>query len=116
MHNPLESQRELIDQLYRIMKGSCPDHASSAICRFEYRHGSDDGSFSVEEAFGYVIDGAPVSALLKGDLATPVHHIIPELHALMKAHTGGDWAECTVKINEDGTVAASFDYSGQTQD
>lgn len=116
MQNPLERQRELIDQLYHIMKDSCPDHVSSATCRFKYRQGSDDGSFSVEEAFGYVIDGAPVSALLREDLATPVPHIIRDLHALMKAHTGGDWAECTVKINEDEIVAASFDYSRETQD
>lgn len=113
MGNPIEEQRLIIDQLYRIVKGSCPSEATSAWCRFEYDHGYEDGSDSVGETFYYAKNGESVSAALDHALAFPVMDLIPHLHAKMKAHTGGDWHAITVFINEDGTVTTKFEYPDQ---
>lgn len=113
MVNPIEEQRQIIDQLYRIVKGSCPDCVTSAICRFEYHHGYEDGSESVEETFHYTRNGKSISAALKHILAFPVMDLVPQLHAKMKAHTGGDWDAFTLSINEDGTVTTKFEYPDQ---
>ena len=113
MNNPIEEQRQLIDQLYRIVKGSCPDDATTAKCRFEYDHGYMDGSESVGETFQYIRNGKIVSAALKHTLAFPVMDIVTQLHAKMKAHTGGDWNAFTLFINEDGTVTTKFEYPDQ---
>ncbi|MEI8593490.1 hypothetical protein [Photobacterium sp. Hal280] len=88
MDNLIEEQRKLIEQLYRIVKGSCPVDATSAKCRFEYDHGYEDGSESVGETFYYTKNGESVSAALRHELAFPVVDLVPQLHAKMKAHAG----------------------------
>lgn len=113
MSNPIEQQKLIIDQLYQIVKGSCPSETASARCRFEYDHGYEDGSSSISEEFWYVIDDNAVSAYLNRELRSPVMGLIKELHAKMRAHTGGDWEAFTLFINEDGTVTTKFEYLHQ---
>ncbi|MFT6774209.1 MAG: hypothetical protein ACJA1L_001921 [Paracoccaceae bacterium] len=33
-----------------------------------------------------------------------------ELHALMKAHTGGDWNAFTITLDKDGKATVKFEY------
>ncbi len=113
MSNPIEEQRLIIDQLYQVVKGSCPEEANSAHCRFEYDHGYEDESSSVVEEFWHSSGGRAVSDFLSRDLRYPVTRLVRELHAKMKAHTGGDWDAFTLFINEDGTVTTKFEYPDQ---
>lgn len=113
MSNPIEEQRLIIDQLYQIVKGSCPSEATSARCRFEYDHGYEDGSSSVGEEFWHTSGEDAVTDFLDRDLRRPVMGLVKELHGLMKAHTGGDWDAFTLFINEDGTVTTKFEYQDQ---
>ncbi len=39
--------------------------------------------------------------------------LVKELHAKMKAHSGGDWDAFTLFINADGSVTTKFEYSDQ---
>lgn len=112
--NPIEEQQALIDQLYRIVIESMPKVATEAGCRFEF-HQSGDGSRSVDEQFWYVLDGKNVSALLNrpSDREWRPIRLVPQLHAKMKAHTGGDWQAFTLTINGDGSVTTRFEYSDQ---
>ena len=50
MSNPIEEQRQVIDQLYQIVKASCPVGFQKAKCRFAYEK-FEDGSSSVEQEF-----------------------------------------------------------------
>lgn len=111
--NPIEEQRQLIDQLYRIVKGSCPNDAELVKCRFDYAHGYSDGSISVGSEFSYYHNGRAHFPALDRDLRRPVRDLVKELHAKMKAHTGGDWDAFTLFINEDGSVTAKFEYPDQ---
>lgn len=111
--NFIEEQRKIIDQLYRIVKESCPEDVMSAKCRFEYDHGYEDGSESVGETFYYTRNNVNISAALKHTLAFPVMDLVPQLHAKMKAHTGGDWYAFTLTINKDGSVTTKFEYPDQ---
>lgn len=113
MSNPIEEQRQIIDQLYWIVKGSCPPDATSASCRFDYEHGHADGSASVGSALSYLYNGDFHYPALDRVLRRPVMGIVQELHALMKAHTGGDWTAFTLLINEDGSVTTNFEYPDQ---
>lgn len=113
MDNPIEEQRLIIDQLYHIVKGSCPDNATSARCRFEYDHGYEDGSNSVGEEFWFYVGENANSEYLSAELRRSVLGLVKELHAKMKAHTGGDWDAFTLFINEDGSVTAKFEYQDQ---
>lgn len=112
MNNPIEEQRELIDQLYHIVKASCPLDFESAKCRFEYEK-FDDGSSSVGQEFSYVQNKNEISEVLNRDLRRPVTGLVKELHAKMKIHTGGNWYAFTLFINEDGTVTTKFEYPNQ---
>lgn len=111
--NPIEEQRQVIDQLYRIVKGSCPDGAELVKCRFDYDHGHSDGSISVGSEFSYFYDGKAHYPALDRELRRPVKDLVKELHAKMKAHTGGDWDAFTLFINEDGSVTTKFEYPDQ---
>ncbi|MBD8514661.1 hypothetical protein L6J37_13125 [Photobacterium sp. WH77] len=110
MNNPIAEQRKLIEQLYLVVKKSCPVDATSAKCRFEYDHGYEDGSLSVGSAFSYVASDEEFFPALDRELRRSVKDLVLQLHANMKAHTGGDWNAFTLFINEDGTVATKFEY------
>lgn len=111
--NPIEEQQQIIDELYRIVQGSCPDGAQSVKCRFDYGHRHSDGSISVGSEFSYLFNGKMNYPALNIYLRRPVKDLIRKLHAKMKAHTGGDWDAFTLFINEDGTVTAKFEYPNQ---
>ena len=113
MTDPIEEQRQILDQLYRIVKGSTPENASSSMCRFEYDHGYEDGSSRVGERFCYFLGQERKSAAMDYGLSKPVMGLVKELHAKMKAHTGGDWDAFTLTIEEDGRVTTKFDYPDQ---
>ena len=107
--NPIEEQRLIIDQLYRIVVGSCPPNIETAKCRFDYQR-FEDGSSSVNQMFEYVEAGNLVSAGLNRNLRAPVMQLVKQLHMQMKAHTGGDWQAFTLLINKDGSVTTKFEY------
>ena len=107
--SPIENQRLLIDQLYHLVKKSIKGDFDTATCWFKYSV-SDDRSSSIRSKFSYVKAGK-----IKYDhLAYPdddiLDEVIPQLHASMKPHTGGDWEAFTLRINEDGSVSTKFEY------
>lgn len=95
--NPIDQQSAMVDQLYRIVRGSCSADATSASCRFGYLT-YEDGSSSVSQAF------------LDRKLVAPVMSLVKNLHASMKAHTSGDWRTFVLSIKWDGDVSAKFEY------
>jgi hypothetical protein len=107
--NPIEEQRQVIDQLYRIVKGSCPVDVQKARCTFRYER-FKDGSSRVEQEFYFTKNGKESSETLEPELRRPVMGLVKDLHAKMKSHTGGDWSEFTLFINQDGTVTSTFEY------
>ena len=111
--NPIEEQRQIIDQLYQIVKGSSPNGVESAKCRFDFGHGHADGSISVGSEFSYLHNGAEHYPALDRDLRCSVIDLVPKLHALMKVHTGGDWNAFTLTIDKDGRVTTKFEYPDQ---
>ncbi|WP_419811862.1 hypothetical protein [Bacterioplanoides sp.] len=113
MTDPIEEQRQIIDKLYLIVKGSTPENASTSRCRFDYDHGYEDGSSSVGSEFVYFIGEEAKSLALDVNLRRPVMPLVKELHAKMKAHTGGDWDAFTLTIEEDGRVTTKFEYPNQ---
>lgn len=113
MDNPIEEQHKLIEQLFLVVKGSCPVDATSAKCRFEYDHGYEDGSLSVGSAFSYITRNEEFFPALERELRRSVKDLVLQLHAKMKAHTGGDWNAFILFINADGTVTTKFEYPDQ---
>ncbi|MGG6898166.1 hypothetical protein [Rhizobium sp. BR 315] len=107
--NAIEEQRLILDQLYRIVRGNCPQNIETAKCRFDYER-FEDGSSSVSQQFEYVEAGNLVSAALDRNLRAAIMPLVKELHAKMKAHTGGDWHAFTLSIDSDGRVSAKFEY------
>ena len=110
MNDLVDKQQNVLNELYQIVIGSCPDHITSVKCRFDYDHGYEDGSYSVGSAFSFIKDSEEKYSLLDENLNDPVTGLVVELHSLMKSHTGGDWHAFTLLINEDGTVTTKFEY------
>ncbi len=108
-----EAQQQIVWQLYGIVSESCPKESDEAKCRFEYSR-SNDGSTSVKQNFSYCVNDVRVYALLDRKLRSPVMGLVKELHALMKAHTGGDWNAFTLTIDNDGQVTTRFEYPEET--
>lgn len=107
--NPIEEQRQVIDQLYRIVKDSCPNGFQHAKCRFAYEK-FEDGSSSVEQEFYFTKDNREFSEVLDRELRRSVMGLVKELSNKMKSHTSGDWGAFTLFINEDGSVTTKFEY------
>ncbi len=110
MNDPIEEQRKLIDKLYQMVEASSPEDATSSCCKFTYRHGFKDGSTSVKQTFSYTLNSEKVPGRLNSEFIFEVQPVVEELHAKMKAHTGGDWDAFTLTIGEDGRVTTKFEY------
>lgn len=107
MKNPIEEQRQIIDELYKAIILVAPNKFDRAACRFEYDHGYEDGSSSVGSQLTFFVQEKKKYALLRNDEALD---LVLKLHAKMNAHTGGDWNVFTIFINDDGTVTTKFEY------
>ena len=110
MSNPIEEQRQIIDQLYHAVMSNAPEEFTEAACRFEYDHCDEDGSNSVGSQLTFFHQTEKEYAYLRNSNALK---LVPDLHAKMKAHTGGDWDAFTLFINEDGSVTTKFEYPDQ---
>jgi hypothetical protein len=106
--NPVEAQQEIITEMCQMIHGQTPDGCSKATCSFECEP-FDDGSSSVGWAFEYFLGGECVSIGLDMDSVDRFHTLVSELHRLMKAHTGDDWATFTLTPDQDGKANVKFD-------
>lgn len=88
MTNSIEEQRQVIDQIYRIVRDSCPADFQCAKCRFEYDK-FEDGSSSVSQEFYFTKDDKEVSEVLDRKLRSSIMGLVKELNVKMKSHTGG---------------------------
>lgn len=112
--NPIESQRQLIDKLYHLIRESITCEYDIVTCRFDYPR-FDDGSSSIGAKLLYMCNGEEKSGVLRYPDRQILGSVIPELHAQMKAHTGGDWSAFTLTIKEDGRVTTKFEYPEQEE-
>lgn len=110
MKSSIEEQKKIIENLYHIVKASCPDGVQHAKCRFEYEK-FDDGSSCIGQEFYFTKDNIEVSETLERELRRPVKGLVKELYNSMAAHTGGSWDAFTLFINVDGSVTTKFDYA-----
>ena len=111
--NPIEEQREIIDKLYWLVRDSTPPKFTAVTCYFRFDHGYDDGSISIGSRISYETNGEIQHGLLRYPDVQMLDEAIPKLHALMKAHTGGDWNAFTLTIDKDGRVTTKFEYPDQ---
>lgn len=106
--NPIEEQKQIIDQLYHEIISCLPDTYTSAECLFEYDHGYDYGSYSVGSQLTYFIDDKKFT-----DRAVKFNNmsrLVVELHKKMQQHTGGNWACFKISVADDGSVKTNFVY------
>ncbi|PMJ96939.1 hypothetical protein BCU12_22240 [Vibrio sp. 10N.261.55.A7] len=109
MANIIEQQQELIEGLYHIVTGSCPQHYQSARCVFKFFR-ADDGSVRVGHEFYYTRENIEYSDFLGRELRRPVMELVTKLHTLMASHTDGDWSKFSLVVNEDSSVTTHFIY------
>ncbi len=109
--NYIEEQILILDELYHIVKGSCPPEATSAQCTFKYYHDSNDNSYGIKKTFSYNIKNENISTWLDEELSENVVDLVYKLHTIMKEHTGEDWNEFTLFIEENGKARNKFKYS-----
>jgi len=107
---PIQEQRQIIDKLYRLLRTSIEEPFNSAVCEFDYFVSKEDGSSSIGSKVSYHQNGNKKFGRLKYPDDEILYDEIPQLHSLMKAHTGGDWNAFTLTINEDGSVTTKFKY------
>ena len=107
--NIVIQQQDIITELYHLVRRSAPEKYTEAACRFEYFK-ENDGSCSVEEKFWYFIAGERVSTFLDDDPEVDIMALIPQLHEIMRNHTGGDWNAFTLTIDQSGKSTTKFEY------
>lgn len=114
--NPIEEQQELITKLYHLIDQSAEEDYESATCEFEYFVAEDDGSSSIDSCFSYTVNDENISAFLNDTNPSMLNKLIPDLHAKMKAHTGGSWESFTLTIHKDRTLTVKFHYPEENTD
>ncbi len=107
--NPIEEQTEIIGKLASLMHRSAADGYDEASCVFEYLT-SDDGSVGVREKFHYTHHGEIKSIHMRYERDVRSGLLVPRLHQIMLAHTGGAWTEFTLTLDKSGKATTKFKY------
>ena len=108
MSNPIEAQTDIISEIVGYLYDSAPSDFEEAICIFEYFY-EDDGSWSVESKFSYLLNGKNVSDYLN-DQGDKVTDLVAKLHGVMLSHTGGEWNAFTLSVKNGGPANVAFKY------
>ena len=111
--NNIDEQRQLVDKIYWLVRDSLGDEYDTATCRIDYPR-FDDGSSSIGTRLSYERKGDTKYGQLRYPDDLILYDVVPQLHAAMKAHTGGDWQAFTLTINKDGSVTTKFEYQDET--
>ena len=110
--NPIEEQRAIIDQVYRLLTGSIDAKFDEAKCEVRYDR-FDDGSSSIGSKASYQVADDITHCLLKYPDVSVLDEAVPQLHRLIKRHTGGDWNAFTLSVEQDGRVTTKFEYANE---
>ncbi|OUY05878.1 immunity protein YezG family protein [Acinetobacter populi] len=109
MNNLVEKQTEILNSLLQIMDSSVNGEYQSLQCTFDYYRAEDDNSVSIGEKFFYKKDDELKSEfLIYKNKAVP--ELVKELHTVMENHTGGNWKEFTLTLDENGKAHTKFIY------
>ncbi|EPG2129616.1 hypothetical protein KG346_003742, partial [Acinetobacter baumannii] len=100
MSNIIEKQTDILNNLLNIMVNSIDGEYDSCSCLFEYDHDYQDGSTSTGAELSYILNQENKSIGIRQ--MGVVDSLIRELHELMKNHTGGDWKEFILSLDENG--------------
>lgn len=111
--NTIERQTALIDKLYQLMHVSAEQGYEEMQCWFEYLKSEHYDGTSIGSRFSYVMSGDTISAALAYPGIQILNSVIPELHKIMKTHTGGEWTEFTLTLGKDGKAKIKFKYPDQ---
>jgi len=106
---PVEEQKNIIEKLHWLVKISLEMPYDSACLWLDYQQ-FDDGSSSIGGRLSYTWEGEKKYAVVRSPEDEILDDVIPHLHALMKAHTGGSWTFFTLTIDKDGKVTTKFNY------
>ena len=105
----LIEQTEILNEIANIMILGAPENCEEIKCVFEYRYGYDDGSYGVGKQFEYLQNNERDYVILF-DPKYRITELVPKLHALMKAQTGGEWTSFTLTLDKDGKAHTKFHY------
>lgn len=94
-------------------RSASPVGCDAATCVVEFFIGSD-GSTSVDSRVSYDIGGKIKHDIFDDDGLDELDRAVPDLHALLKEHTGGSWSVFSMMIDGDGKLTAEFDYPQTT--
>jgi len=109
--NIVNEQIEILNKLSQLMYDSAEDGFDEIGCVFKYDYGYKDGSSSVGTKYWNIVNGEKIYKRLSDNFTCI--ELIPQLHKIMKAHTGGEWTEFTLTINKDGKANTKFKYPDQ---
>lgn len=107
--SPIEEQKAIISKLANLLHNSVADEYDEVSCDFRYQVASD-GSYSVIEKASCGMSGEQQSIYLAENSSARPLKLIPELHRLMVAHTGGGWTEFTLTLDKEGKATTKFRY------
>lgn len=109
----ITKQQAILDEIYWVIRDASPVGCDVATCVVEFFIGSD-GSTSVDSRVSYDIGGKIKHDIFDDDGLDVLDRAVPDLHALMKEHTGGSWSGFSMMIDGDGKLTAEFDYPQTT--
>ena len=104
--DPLAYQTEILEKLAQIIHDEADHDYQNIICDFEYNF-SEGWS---ESEYRYWKNGEEIRKGISVENSCRSGDLLADLHAAMKAHTGGDWKSFTLTLGGDGRAHTKFRY------
>ncbi|MDC5384997.1 hypothetical protein OHW73_18030 [Acinetobacter baumannii] len=93
----------------QVIHNNVDEPYASMECIFVYYIGPENGFVTVGEKFSYQINGEVKSEYLVYD-GLMVSNLVNKLHNIMTAHTGSNWKEFILSLDEKGRAHTKFIY------
>ena len=104
--DPLSYQTELLEKFAQIVHDEAGQEYEKIVCDFEYN--ANEGWSESEYRFWK--NGIEVRKGISVENSCRSADLLADLHAAMKAHTGGDWKSFTLTLGSDGRAQTKFHY------
>jgi len=104
----MKLQSEILNRILELLEAEVNHNYQTLSCTFVPI--GDCGEKTAETTFFYERNGTKINAGFSNENIFELVDLAVDLQAVMKAHTGGEWSEFLLEVDENRKVATRYKY------
>ena len=103
----MQHQINILNEISQLLHNEANCQYEGLNCIFEIEDAQEE---TMDTTFKYTLGGVSKNVGISDSAIWSLLDLVLELHALMKAHTGGSWTKFTLSLDKAGKATTKFEY------